>query len=83
MTQNKTINDLVEELKDWGWSTEGGKEAFRHAQIDMVRQSLTLAYQEGRCSVLAELNHETRQLLDGFAHPKDCEMCRPINEERE
>jgi hypothetical protein len=50
--------------------------------LDVVRTALTLAYQEGRCSVLAEMNHETRQLLDGFDHPKDCEMCRPINQER-
>ncbi len=97
MKPNKIIDDLVEEFETT-WSDFIGDiefhEAFAHLAEDSeaplvlpemakwLRTTLTLAYQEGRCSVLAEQNHETRKLLDGFAHPKDCEMCRPINEER-
>ena len=35
------IERIVEELKAWGWGTEGGKEAFTHAQMNQIRQALT------------------------------------------
>lgn len=35
------------------------------------------AFDAGRKSVTDELNHEQQKLLEGFAHPKDCQSCNP------
>jgi hypothetical protein len=40
---------------------------------DMYKQGKA----EGRYEVLAELEHDKKKLLDGFAHPKDCPLCAP------
>jgi len=60
---------------------------FSESELQFALAFLEVVYIEGRCSVLAEMNHEQKKLLDGFAHPKDCELChlpdRPINSERD
>jgi hypothetical protein len=47
------IERIVEELKDWGWNTPGGREAFRHEQIAAIRNALT-TYGNAREQVTVE-----------------------------
>jgi len=48
-----------------------------------LSESLHLAeqkgYERGQQDLLDEWNHDQKQLLDGFAHPKDCKMCKKHN----
>lgn len=37
----KTNDELIEELKAWGWSTEAARQAFTHEQMVKIRDILT------------------------------------------
>lgn len=37
----KTNDELIEELKAWGWSTEAARQAFTHEQMAKIRDVLT------------------------------------------
>lgn len=42
----------------------------------MTPEEYAEAYQEGRDSAFKEILHEHKKFIDGFGHPKDCEMCK-------
>lgn len=46
--------------------------------IENVR---ALGIREGRNQILEEWNHDQKKMIDGFSHPKDCEMCLRDNQE--
>lgn len=53
---------------------------WRYNEIeDFIRTKLAESFKagerKGRADILRELQHDQRKLLDGFAHPKGCEMC--------
>ena len=60
---------------------------FSESELQFALAFIEEVYQAGRGSILTELVHEERKFFDGFAHPKDCELChlpdRPLNSERE
>jgi len=43
---------------------------------DDLEECLIESYQAGRQSVIDEMKHDQKKLLDGFSHPKDCEECK-------
>lgn len=83
---SKDIEGIVNNLKDWGWSTEGGKEAFTHAQMNQIRttlQSQADQYERERAEMVREILKECvtygRNDPDGtnfefeFVHKEDIE----------
>jgi len=46
-----------------------------------VERVLNKVYQAGRDSLKIEMEHELQKLADGFAHPKDCEMCQLLTKQ--
>jgi len=34
------------------------------------------AFSLGKIDILKEQMHDQQKLLDGFSHPKDCELCK-------
>lgn len=50
-----------------------------HIKVFITTQ-LEIAWREGRKSVFQHLNHESNKMLDGFAHPKDCVICKTLNQ---
>lgn len=74
-TKLKTVEEVMEQLKNWGWSTDGGKEAFTHEQFKQIQITISLNRQdiervlvEGleqskkRCGHLVEANY--RETID-------------------
>ena len=45
-----------------------------------IQTQKDISYKEGRKSVLDEIKHDQRKMLDGFSHPKSCEQCFLIKE---
>jgi len=41
----------------------------------VIRQALQAQRDAGYRQCLLEIKHEQRKLLDGFGHPKDCDIC--------
>ena len=70
---------LQEEIADRViYETHLGEETLRRglqSAESRLSIALTTAYEAGRQSILDELAHEQKKLLDGFGHPKDCAMC--------
>jgi len=76
---------LIEAIEDA--STVNQRINQREGLKNWLRTTITKVYQAGRGSILTELVHEEKKFFDGFAHPKDCELChlpdRPLNSERD
>ncbi len=43
--------------------------------LKFIQEHIEEAYKQGRKSIIDEVNHAQKKLLDGFSHSKDCEMC--------
>lgn len=43
---------------------------------DEFKELLTTIWHAGRESVVGEIAHEQKKLLDGFSHDPKCEMCK-------
>jgi len=54
----------------------GFMKRFITSEIHLAEQK---GYERGQQNLLDEWNHDQKQLLDGFAHPKDCKMCKKHN----
>lgn len=71
---NKVKNEGMEAIKKINlagldrWQEEELK-SFLSTFTDKVKEAVLEDESE-------EIKHDYKKLLDGFAHPKDCEMCR-------
>lgn len=43
---------------------------------DFISDHISSAFALGRQSVIDEVDHEGKKLMDGFSHPTDCKMCK-------
>ena len=46
--------------------------------IEHIRPLLAQLEEEVREQIKKEEEHDQQKLLDGFGHPKDCEMCKTL-----
>ena len=63
----------------WCVHTEG-EELLKDIEI-LIHYRESIAYKAGRQSVIDEWNHEHRKFIEGFAHPKDCPICKTLIDE--
>lgn len=62
--------DKIEELIDKHGFFETG------ALKSALQEAITFGREQGRRELLEELNHEEKKFIDGFSHPRDCELCK-------
>ncbi len=44
----------------------------------LLEEAYKLGYKDAEKDVFDAFEHENKKLLDGFAHPNDCEMCMTV-----
>lgn len=75
MTEPSTIgsgrDEMVEPMKILNVRKPDKILAFLSAQISS-------AFALGRQSVIDEIDHEGKKLIDGFSHPNNCKMCKKL-----
>jgi len=82
--EENAIEKFREEFDEAWYKTRNGHSCVgRISMCDWFENYLHLAeqkgYEKGQQDLLDEWNHDQKQLLDGFAHPKDCKMCKKHN----
>ena len=88
---NKTDCSALAEQKEESWEDELERLQLTDDGIDrfccsknylkfFIQTQKDISYKEGRKSVLDEIKHDQRKMLDGFSHPKSCEQCFLIKE---
>lgn len=68
------LNQELQKLACYPKLTEGEK-----GDLEFFCEALQAkSYQEGQESIIKEIEHDQRKFLDGFSHPKDCEICHSL-----